>query len=163
MEISPLLVGGTGVQTYSPTQPEQYPTRLEAGTLNGHGIAGLSAAVDWLNETGVETIQAHEAALTRRFYEGARAISGVTVYGGFSGERAPIVALNLRGVGSGELADALSEVYGVATRAGAHCAPRLHEALGTREQGAVRFSFSYFNTASEIDAALAALRELASE
>jgi len=161
VEIRPLLVGGTGVQTYSPAQPEQYPTRLEAGTLNGHGIAGLSAAVDWLNEVGVETIRAHEAALTRRFYEGARAIDGVTVYGDFSGERAPIVALNLRGVGSGEVADALAEDYGVAVRAGAHCAPRLHEALGTREQGAVRFSFSYFNTAGEIDAALDALRELA--
>ena len=161
VDIRPVFVGGTGVQTYSPAQPEQYPTRLEAGTLNGHGIAGLSAAVDWLNETGVETIRAHEAALTRRFYEGARAIDGVTVYGDFSGEHAPIVALNLCGVGSGELADALAEDYGIAVRAGAHCAPRLHEALGTREQGAVRFSFSYFNTAGEIDAALDALRELA--
>ena len=161
VDIRPLLVGGTGVQTYSPAQPEQYPTRLEAGTLNAHGIAGLSAAVDWLNETGVEAVRAHEAALTRRFYEGVRAIPGVTVYGDFSADRAPIVALNLRDVGSGEVADALAQDYGIATRAGAHCAPRLHEALGTKEQGAVRFSFSYFNTPAEIDAAVAALRELA--
>ena len=161
VDIRPLLVGGTGVQTYSPAQPEQYPTRLEAGTLNAHGIAGLSAAVDWLNETGVEAVRAREAALTRRFYEGIRAIPGVTVYGGFSADRAPIVALNLRDVGSGEVADALAQDYGIATRAGAHCAPRLHEALGTKEQGAVRFSFSYFNTPAEIDAAVAALRELA--
>ena len=161
VDIRPLLVGGTGVQTYSPAQPEQYPTRLEAGTLNAHGIAGLSAAVDWLNETGVEAVRAREAALTRRFYEGIRAIPGVTVYGDFSADRAPIVALNLRDVGSGEVADALAQDYGIATRAGAHCAPRLHEALGTKEQGAVRFSFSYFNTPAEIDAAVAALRELA--
>ena len=161
VDIRPLLVGGTGVQTYSPAQPEQYPTRLEAGTLNAHGIAGLSAAVDWLNETGVEAVRAREAALTRRFYEGVRAIPGVTVYGDFSADRAPIVALNLRDVGSGEVADALAQDYGIATRAGAHCAPRLHEALGTKEQGAVRFSFSYFNTPAEIDAAVAALRELA--
>ena len=87
----------------------------------------------------------------------------MTVYGDFSGERAPIVALNLRGVASGEVADALSEDHGIAVRAGAHCVPRLHEALGTREQGAVRFSFSYFNTTDELDAALDALRELAAE
>lgn len=161
VEIAPLKVGGTGVQTYSRTQPEQYPTRLEAGTLNAHGIAGLSAAVDWIAETGVDAIQAKEAALTRRFYEGVRGIDGVTVYGDFSGEHAAIVSLNIRDVGSGEVADALAEDYDIAVRAGAHCAPRLHEALGTVEQGAVRFSFSYFNTDDEIDAAIDAIRDLA--
>ena len=160
VEIAPLKVGGTGVQTYSRTQPEQYPTRLEAGTLNAHGIAGLSAAVDWIAATGVDAIAAKEAALTRRFYEGVRAIEGVTVYGDFSGEHAAIVSLNIREIGSGEVADALAEDYGIAVRAGAHCAPRLHEALGTVEQGAVRFSFSCFNTEDEIDAAISAVREL---
>ncbi len=163
VEIAPFKVGGTGVQTYSRTQPEQYPARLEAGTLNGHGIAGLSAAIDWLNETGVETIEARENKLTRRFYEGVRAIDGVTVYGDFSGDRAGIVALNVKDRDSGEVADILSEEYDIATRAGAHCAPRLHEALGTKAQGAVRFSFSWFTTEGEIDAALAALRDIAAE
>jgi len=163
VDIRPFQVGGTGVQTYSETQPEQYPTRLEAGTLNGHGIAGLSAAVDYVNQIGVEAIHAKEAALTRRFYEGVREIPGVTVYGDFSGDRAAIVALNVRDYGSGEVSDALSEDYGIATRPGAHCAPRLHEALGTKEQGAVRFSFSWFNTDGEIDAAIRAVRELAAE
>jgi len=161
VEIAPFKVGGTGVQTYSKTQPEQYPTRLEAGTLNGHGIAGLSAAVDYLNEVGLDAVQAREAALTRRFYNGARAIDGVTVYGDFSGDRAAIVALNIRDCDSGAVSDALSQDYGIATRPGAHCAPRLHEALGTKAQGAVRFSFSWFTTEEEIDAALCALRELA--
>ena len=161
VDIRPFQVGGTGVQTYSETQPEQYPTRLEAGTLNGHGIAGLSAAVDYVNQIGVEAIHAKEAALTRRFYEGVREIPGVTVYGDFSGDRAAIVALNVRDYGSGEVSDALSEDYGIATRPGAHCAPRLHEALGTKEQGAVRFSFSWFNTDEEIDTAIRAVRELA--
>ena len=161
VDIRPFRVGGTGVQTYSETQPEQYPTRLEAGTLNGHGIAGLSAAVDYVNQIGVEAIHAKEAALTRRFYEGVREIPGVTVYGDFSGDRAAIVALNVRDYGSGEVSDALSEDYGIATRPGAHCAPRLHEALGTKEQGAVRFSFSWFNTDEEIDTAIRAVRELA--
>ena len=161
VEIAPRKVGGTGVQTYSRTQPEQYPTRLEAGTLNGHGIAGLSAALDYLNEVGLDAIHEKELALTRRFYEGVRGVDGVTVYGDFSGDRAAIVSLNLRERDSGEVADTLSEEYGIATRAGAHCAPRLHEALGTKERGAVRFSFSWFNTEAEIDAAAAAVRELA--
>ena len=161
VEIDPFNVGGTGVQTYSRTQPEQYPTRLEAGTLNGHGIAGLSAAVDCLNEAGLEAIHQREVELTRRFYEGVRAIPGVKVYGDFSGDHAAIVALNLRDYDSGEVSDALSEDYGIATRPGAHCAPRLHEALGTKAQGAVRFSFSRYTTEEEIDTAIRALRELA--
>ena len=163
VEISPLLTGGTGVQTYSPTQPEQYPVRLEAGTLNGPGIAGLGAAVDFLNEVGPEAIRIREAALTRRFYEGVRGLPGVRVYGDFSGDRAAIAALNLGDRDSGEVADALFRGWEIAVRSGAHCAPRMHEALGTKEQGAVRFSFSYFNTEEEIDAAVEALAELAAE
>ena len=138
-----------------------YPTRLEAGTLNGHGIAGLSAAVDFLNSVGLETIAAHEAALTRRFYEAVRNIPGVTVYGDFEHPHGAIVSLNIRDYDSGAVADALSEVYGIATRAGAHCAPRMHRTLGTEDQGAVRFSFSWYTTAEEIDAAAQAVRQLA--
>ncbi|MBE6989918.1 MAG: aminotransferase class V-fold PLP-dependent enzyme [Ruminococcaceae bacterium] len=163
VEIRPFKVGGTGVQTYSPTQPAQLPTLLEAGTLNGHGIAGLSAAVDFLKETGLDRIEAHEAALTRRFYEAVRQIPRVTVYGDFSGPHAAIVTLNIDGYDSGAVSDALSEDYGIATRPGAHCAPRMHEALGTKAQGAVRFSFSWFTTEAEVDAAAQALRELATE
>ena len=162
-EPRPFRVGGTGVQSYERRQPEQLPARLEAGTLNGHGLAGLSAALDFLIELGPEAVEAREAALTRRFYEGVRALPGVTVYGSFDGPHAGIVSLNLRDVDSGEVSDALSENYGIATRPGAHCAPRLHEALGTRAQGAVRFSFSWYTTEEEIDAAVAALRELAEE
>jgi len=161
VEIAPFKVGGTGVQTYLTTQPEQYPTRLEAGTLNGHGIAGLSAALDYINDVGLDAIHKKETALTRRFYEGVRVIDGITVYGDFSGDHAAIVTLNIRDCDSGEASDTLSEEYGIATRSGAHCAPRLHEALGTKERGAVRFSFSWFNTEEEIDAVIDAVRELA--
>ena len=98
----------------------------------------------------------------RRFYDGVSAIEGVTVYGDFSREeRGAIVALNIRDYDSGEIADALSQSYDIATRPGAHCAPRMHQALGTVEQGAVRFSFSWYNTREEVDAAVAAVRELA--
>ena len=163
VEIRPWKVGGTGVQTYLETQPPQYPTRLEAGTLNGHGIAGLSAALDVLVKTGMDNIRVREQALMQRFYEGVRGIDGVTVYGDFStcDDRAPIVTLNIRDYDSARVSDVLAEQYGIATRPGAHCAPRLHRALGTTEQGAVRFSFGHYNTDAEVDTAVAAVKEIA--
>lgn len=161
VELRPFKRGGSGIHSYDRHQPMTYPTRLEAGTLNGHGIAGLSAAVDFLNSVGLETIAAHEAALTRRFYEAVWSVPGVTVYGDFEHPHGAIVSLNIRDNDSGAVADALSETYGIATRAGAHCAPRMHRALGTEDQGAVRFSFSWYTTAEEIDAAAQAVRELA--
>ncbi len=161
VEIRPWKVGGTGVQTHLHEQPAQYPTRLEAGTLNAHGLAGLRAALEFLNRTGQDVIRAHEERLMRRFYDGVRAIDGVTVYGDFSAPRAAIVTLNLGDADSSEVADALAQEFGIAVRAGAHCAPRMHDALGTAEQGAVRFSFGWFNTDEEIDAAIAAVRSLA--
>ena len=161
VSLRPWAVGGTGVKTFDRFQPEDYPVRLEAGTLNGHGIAGLSAAVDFIQATGIDCIRAHEQALARRFYEGVRSLPGIRLYGDFSRERAPVVALNLGDYDSAAVADELSETYGIATRPGGHCAPRLHAALGTKEQGAVRFSFSWFNTEAETDEAIRALKELA--
>ena len=164
LEIRPFTVGGTGVQSYSEAQPGEYPTRLEAGTLNGHGLAGLSAALDFLSETGIARIHAHEDALARRFYKAVRDLPGVTVYGDFSAPvRAPVVTLNIGDLDSAEVSDELAERFGIATRPGAHCAPRLHRALGTEEQGAVRFSWSYFNTEEETAAAAEAVRVLARE
>jgi len=159
--IRPFYVGGTGVQTYSQAQPDRLPTRLEAGTLNGHGIAGLSAALDHIGEVGPENIERKEAQLTQRFYNGVKDIGSVTVYGDMSRDHAAIVALNIGDTDSGEVADELYEEYGIAVRAGAHCAPRLHRALGTQEQGAVRFSFSLFNTEDEVDRALYAIESIA--
>ena len=161
VSLRPWAVGGTGVKTFERFQPEDYPVRLEAGTLNGHGIAGLSAAVDFIQATGMDCIRAHEQALAHRFYEGVRSLPGIRLYGDFFRERAPVVALNLGDYDSAAVADELSETYGIATRPGGHCAPRLHAALGTKEQGAVRFSFSWFNTEAETDEAIRALKELA--
>lgn len=162
VEIAPWKVGGSGVHSYDRHHPMEYPTRLEAGTLNSHGIAGLSAALDVILERGVEDIQRAEHALMQRFYEGVRDIPGVTVYGDFSvPERCAIVALNIRDYDSSAVSDELTVTYGIATRPGAHCAPRMHKALGTTEQGAVRFSFSFYNTEQEIDAAIAAVRAIA--
>lgn len=161
IEIRPLKSGGTGVQTYLLHQPVEMPTHLEAGTLNGHGIAGLGASLKFINSVGIEAIHNHEMMLMQRFYEGVCNIEGVAIYGDFSRDRAPIVTLNIVDMPSGELADILSGEFSIATRAGAHCAPRLHKALGTVEQGAVRFSFGYYNTVEDVDAAIAAVRSVA--
>ncbi len=161
--IRPLIVGGTGVQTYRREQPDRLPTLLEAGTLNGHGIAGLSAAIDFINEIGLDHIADRKNALTQRFYQGVKEIDGVSVYGDLNREHAAIVTLNIGDLDSGEVADTLFEEYGIAARAGAHCAPRMHTALGTKEQGAVRFSFSYFNTEEEIDQAVEAVKKIAKQ
>lgn len=164
VDIRPFAVGGTGVQSFSETQPEEYPTRLEAGTLNSHGIAGLGAALDYIGETGMDAIRAHETALARRFYEAVRELPGVRVYGDFTApERAPIVTLNIGDLDSSEVSDELAERFGVATRPGAHCAPRLHRALGTGGQGAVRFSWGWANTEAETIDAAEAVRVLAAE
>ena len=161
VEIRPLLRGGSGVHSFDRQQPAAYPTRLEAGTLNSHGIAGLDAAVDYLLSEGVAAIEKREQALMRRFYENVCDIDGVQVYGDFTApQRAAIVALNIRDYDSAEIADVLFADYGIATRPGAHCAPRMHQALGTVRQGAVRFSFSVFNTEDEGDAAIQAGREI---
>ena len=161
VEIRPFKVGGSGIHSYDREQPSPYPTRLEAGTLNSHGIAGLSAALDYLQEVGIEAIREKEHALMTRFYEGVRSIEGVTVYGDFESERTAVVTLNIADEDSAIISDALYEDYGISTRPGAHCAPRMHEALGTVEQGAVRFSFSWFNTEAEVDEAIRAVAELA--
>lgn len=164
VEIRPLLRGGSGVHSYDRDQPQAYPTRLEAGTLNSHGLAGLNAALDFILAQSVEMICAREHLLMRRFYEAVQEIPGVTVYGDHRQvDHAAIVALNIRDYASSEVSDVLFTDYDIATRPGAHCAPRMHEALGTTQQGAVRFSFSVFNTEEEVDTAISAVRELAME
>lgn len=162
--IRPLLSGGSGVQTYLHFHPNQMPAALEAGTLNGHGIAGLNAAIQYLKKIGLDNIREKEQELMWVFYSKVKEIPGITVYGDFgSKNRCPIVTLNVWDNDSGEVSDALVQEYGIATRPGAHCAPLMHETLGTVQQGAVRFSFSHLNTTEEINIAVSALKELAME
>lgn len=162
--IRPLKSGGSGVQTYRKEHPTDMPTALEAGTLNGHGIAGLHAALIYLEKTGIDTIREYEQNLMWRFYKGIKDIPEVKVYGDFgTKDRCPIVTLNIGEYDSSEVSDALLTEYEISTRPGAHCAPLMHQALGTVDQGAVRFSFSHYNTEEEVDAAIAAIRELAED
>ena len=163
IDVAPWAMGGTGVHSFDTLQPMEWPTRLEAGTLNGHGIAGLSAGLDFIDaQGGVEAIAAHERALADRFLAGVREIPGIALYGVFDQPvRSAIVSLNVGDIDSAEISDALMQGWGIATRPGAHCAPLMHRALGTERQGVVRFSFGYFNTDEEADTAIDALRDLA--
>lgn len=161
LEIKPLKVGGSGIHTYDHAHPNEMPTRLEAGTLNMHGIVGLHAALKHLDAIGMSAIREKEMYLAKEFYEAIRTVPGVTIYGDFSKtERAPIVSLNIWDYDSSQVSDILFVDYGIQTRPGGHCAPLMHEALGTVEQGAVRFSFSWFNTEQEVRAAVDAIKEL---
>lgn len=164
LKLKPLKSGGSGVLTYSKRHPDDMPTALEAGTLNGHGIAGLGAAITYLEETGIDTIREKELQHMWKFYYGVKDIPNVKIYGDFETKvRCPIVTLNIGDYDSSEVSDELLMSYGISTRPGAHCAPLMHEALGTVGQGAVRFSFSHYNTDEEIETAIEAIRELALE
>ena len=157
VDIAPLLEGGSGTHSFDERHPRFMPEALEAGTLNAHGLAGLAAGVGYVAQRGVTDIAAHEAALASRL-EGALAdVSAVKLYGGGGDAgRAGIVALNVGDLDSAVVADYLATEWGICTRAGAHCAPLMHEALGTAAQGAVRVSFSPFTTVEEIAEALVA-------
>lgn len=163
IDVAPWAMGGTGVHSFDALQPLEWPTRLEAGTLNGHGIAGLSAGLDFIEaQGGVEAIAAHERALADRFLAGVRKIPGIKLYGAFDQPaRSAIVSLNVGDIDSAEISDALMQGWGIATRPGAHCAPLMHRVLGTERQGVVRFSFGYFNTTEEVDTVVDALCDLA--
>lgn len=162
--VRPLKTGGSGIQTYSKEHPVQMPTALEAGTLNGHGIAGLHAALGYLEKEGIDNIRRREEELMWRFYNGVKDVPGIKIYGDFSQkERCAIVTLNIGDYDSAEVSDELLMEYDISTRSGGHCAPLMHEALGTVEQGAVRFSFSHYNTEEEVDTAIRAIHELVEE
>lgn len=167
IDLDTFKVGGSGIQSFNKEQPKEYPTRLEAGTLNIHGIAGLSAGIDFINESGIENIHEKEMQLLKQFYMGIKDIENIRIY--LNSEAVAdndffhggILSLNMGKLSSGEISDILATEYNIATRPGAHCAPLMHNALGTADTGVVRFSFSYFNTPEEIETAIFALKELA--
>jgi selenocysteine lyase/cysteine desulfurase len=155
--------GGTGSRSDSQEQPEFMPDRLESGTLNTVGIAGLGAGLQFVQETGQECIQEHENSLVQRLLRGLDAIPGVMVYGPPPGaERASVVSFNLGDWEPQDAAAALDSAFDIQCRAGLHCAPLAHRTIGTFPAGTVRFSPGFFNTAAEIDAAVDAASQLAS-
>ncbi len=162
LTLSPLKSGGSGVHSFDRQHPTDMPTALEAGTLNGHGIAGLNAGLDYILSTGVKNIHAKEISLARRFVNGISDISDLKLYGDIDAPlRTPIISLNIGNMSSASVSDILWEDYEICVRAGAHCAPLMHKTFGTEKQGAVRFSFSCSNTEAEIDTAIQAMHEIA--
>lgn len=161
IDIRVLKSGGTGIKTFDKIMPKELPTHLEAGTLNSHGIAGLSASIDYINELGLEKIRDKEYSLMKYLYDNVKNINGVKIYGDFSTkERCAIVSLNIADYDSGKISDYIYENYQIATRPKGHCAPLVHEFFGTKEQGMVRFSFCYENTFDEVDVAIKAIKEI---
>jgi len=154
--------GGSGTHSFNALQPGEMPDVFETGTPNGHGIYGLQKGVGFVNATGVGSIYERVTQLWKRFFDGIRDDRRVRVYGDIAAKlRLPIIALNIDGIASSEFSRRLWEGYGIATRPGVHCAPLLHERLGTADTGMVRFSFSYFNTEAEIETGIRAVREIA--
>ncbi|HEY67689.1 MAG TPA: aminotransferase class V-fold PLP-dependent enzyme [Thermoflexia bacterium] len=162
--LEPLKRGGTGSRSELEEQPDFLPDMCESGTPNAVGLAGLAAGVRWVLERGVETIRAHEVALTQRLIDGLREIPGVTVYGGLDATRqTATVSFNIAGLEPSEVGLRLDEEYGIMCRVGLHCAPAAHRTIGTFPVGTVRFGLGAFSTVEEIDAALEAVRQFAQE
>ncbi|HEX5724878.1 MAG TPA: aminotransferase class V-fold PLP-dependent enzyme [Longimicrobiaceae bacterium] len=161
VEVDPLFAGGTGGDSGPLEMPASLPDRLEAGTQNGPGIAGLLAGVEWLLERGVGARHAREAALKAQLRAGLAAVPGVWVRSPAAPDGVGIVTVTADALEAGELALRLDREHGVLTRAGLHCAPEAHVLLGTASTGAVRFSVGWATTAADVDRAVAAVRALA--
>ncbi|HEY9870439.1 MAG TPA: aminotransferase class V-fold PLP-dependent enzyme [Candidatus Obscuribacterales bacterium] len=162
VELEPLIAGGTGSRSEELEMPGQYPDRLEPGTLSGPAIAGLGAGVAWLQATGIDRLRRHELFLAERFLSWAQARKDVEIYGPEPGGlRTAIVAFQVTGISADRVADILDRHWGIAVRAGLHCAAQAHRALGTAGTGLVRASFGYFNTADEVDELCRALSRIA--
>lgn len=162
-EIRRYKVGGSGVRTFDKVHPGEYPLRLEAGTLNTAGILGLHEGIKYINKNGIENLYKKQIDFANKFYNELKELDCLEFYGDFTKERTAVVALNFKGIPAADVADVLAEEFDIAIRPGAHCAPLMHEVLGTREQGIVRFSFSSMNTDEEIDYAINAIKTIAKE
>lgn len=157
-KVSPLIEGGTGSYSHLEYQPSELPDKFEAGTPNLPGIVGLKAALEWLDEAGMENIERKEKALGERLMEGLMKIPSAKLYGKLTSEgRLGVYSVNFEGVDNGLLADQLSD-SGYETRPGLHCSPLAHRTLGSFPQGSLRIAPGYFNTCGDIDAFLEALQ-----
>lgn len=164
IRLETLMEGGSGSDSASADAPEDLPDRYEAGTPNTPGIAGFGAGVDLVMTKGVKQIGDYEDSLVQRLHAGLADIEGLTVYGPPAGTpRAPVISVSFAGLPSAEAAFVLDRAFGIAVRAGLHCAPEAHRTAGTLEEGLVRFSIGHANTEADIEAAIEAAREVAAK
>ncbi|MDO5708168.1 MAG: aminotransferase class V-fold PLP-dependent enzyme [Andreesenia angusta] len=161
IQLNTIKEGGTGSQSALLTQPEMMPDRLETGTPNTPGIAGLAAGIEYINKIGIDKIRADEEKLAEKFISELRKNDLINIYGpeDFS-KRVPVVSINIGEEDSSEIGYILNSAFEIYTRPGLHCAPLAHKTLGTFEQGTVRFSFGAFNTEDEIDKCIDAINEI---
>ena len=160
-KIAPLVVGGTGSISDTEETPEFLPDKFEAGTMNLPGIAGLCRALEFLEETGIETIRKKEEKLTEQFLAGLKQIPGVRIIGKDTCEgRTAVVSIQSETMDEAVLAYELDSRYHIMARVGMHCAPNAHKTLKTYPQGTLRFSFGYYNTEKEVETTLTAIREI---
>lgn len=159
-KIRPMLAGGTGSESAHLEMPRRMPELLEAGTLNLPGICGLGKALSYIEDTGVASLQAHEAALTARFLQALWDNPHISIPGPGEEERVGVVSVRFLRRDNGEAAFLLEQDYGILTRCGLHCAPLAHKTLGTFPEGTVRFSFGPSTTIEEMDAAVKAIEEI---
>ncbi|MHB9053749.1 MAG: aminotransferase class V-fold PLP-dependent enzyme [Thermoleophilia bacterium] len=163
IELRSVRQGGTGTHSEQEQDSLARPDRYEAGTLNTPGIAGLGAGIDFLQSEGIENLRRHKEQLTKILYHGLSGIGPVTLYGPPPGAtRGPLVAFNVGEMPSSEVAGILDSRYEIASRAGIHCAPGAHQAMGTLERGAVRLSIGPFNTREDMETTIGAVAEIAS-
>ncbi|NPV82541.1 MAG: aminotransferase class V-fold PLP-dependent enzyme [Candidatus Aminicenantes bacterium] len=162
VDIKITRAGGTGVRSAQRTHLEEYPYRLEYGTPNVLGIAGLQAGVKWIQEKGLDNIHHHEMKLTEMLVSGLKEIDGVTLYCQDDlTNHISVIAFNVNGMEAQDVGIMLDADYNIACRTGLHCAPLVHEQLGTDKiKGAVRFGIGPFNTEDHIKAAIEAVREI---
>ena len=154
--------GGTGYESWSPAHPVEYPYRLEAGTLNVLGIMGLSAGLRYIAQRGMVNICAHEMSLVRTLRDGLAAVKGVTMYCAESlDNHVALLTCNVQDLDPEDFAAILDGDFNIATRSGLHCAPFVHEDMGTSPRGSVRFSPGPLNLTEDISAALSAVRSIA--
>lgn len=160
--VATLMEGGTGSGSASYVQPQIVPDRFESGTPNLPGIAGLSKGFDFLNKTKIENIAAHEMSLIQRLYKKLAIMDHITLYTDTPDilYSVPVLSFNVVGKDSEDVAAYLDKNYGIAVRAGLHCAPSAHIAMNTIETGTVRISPSYFNSTNHIDTLIAALHKI---
>lgn len=155
--------GGTGVRSAVRGHLDEYPYRLEAGTMNILGVSGLYAGVKWITAKGIENIHNQEMKLWKKLRDGVKDIEGVTVYCATSVENQnPVLSLNVRGYEAMDVGTMLDVDYDIACRTGLQCAPMVHEGLGTMKvDGTVRLSIGAFNTEADIDHCIEAVKEIA--
>lgn len=164
LEVLQMKEGGTGSSSGELSQPSVVPDRYESGTPNTVGIVGLGEGIGFILEKGQDAIRKHEEELTGMLLEGFAQIKGVRVYGPADPKlQAGVVSINIGEGDPGEISYILDRSYDIAIRSGLHCSPLAHKTIGTFEQGTLRFSIGFFNTREDIEAAVRAVEEIASE